>query len=118
MIPDMYDRSIEELDLHPVSQPRFEIEKLDKEEGIVLLGTVDLYPQVTLGEYKGLKVAAKPVEVTEEEIDAAIEDERSKNARIIPVEGRKTKEGDVVIFDFEGFWKANPLKEAARKILS
>ncbi len=110
MIPDMYDRSIEELDLHPVSQPRFEIEKLDKEEGIVLLGTVDLYPQVTLGEYKGLKVAAKPVEVTEEEIDAAIEDERSKNARIIPVEGRKTKEGDVVIFDFEGFLEGEPFE--------
>ncbi|HHX03460.1 MAG TPA: trigger factor [Tissierellia bacterium] len=102
MIPDMYDKSIEELDLHPVSQPHFEMEQLDKEEGVVLTGSVDLYPEVTLGEYKGLKVAVKPVEVTDEEVDAAVEDEREKNARIIPVEGRKTKEGDIVIFDFEG----------------
>ncbi len=110
MIPDMYDKSIEELDLKPVAQPSFDMEQLDKEEGIVLVGTVDLYPEVTLGEYKGLKIAAKPVEVSEEEVDEAVEEERGKNARIVPVEGRKTKEGDIVIFDFEGFLGDEPFE--------
>ena len=100
MIPDMYDKSIEELDLHPVAQPAFSMEELDKETGIVLHAEVALYPEVKLGEYKNLKVEAMDTEVTDEDITKEIEKEAEKNARLVPVE--VTEDGDIVDIDFDG----------------
>lgn len=100
MIPDMYDKSIEELDLHPVAQPAFSMEELDKETGIVLHAEVALYPEVKLGEYKNLKVEKVDTEVTDEDITKEIEKEAEKNARLVPVE--VTEDGDIVEIDFDG----------------
>ena len=100
MIPDMYDKSIVELDLHPVAQPAFSMEELDKETGIVLHGEVALYPEVKLGDYKNLKVEAVETEVTDKEIMKEIEREAEKNARLIPVE--IAEDGDILDMDFKG----------------
>lgn len=100
MIPDMYDKSIEELDLHPVAQPAFSMEELDKETGIVLHAEVALYPEVKLGEYKNLKVEKVDTEVTDEDITKEIEKEAEKNARLVPVE--VSEDGDIVDIDFDG----------------
>lgn len=100
MIPELYDRSIEELELTPVAQPYFSMESLDKEEGIVLNAVVALLPEVTLGEYKNLKVELMEVEVTEEEVEAKLKEEQEKNARLVPAE--LTEDGSDIIMDFVG----------------
>lgn len=100
MIPDLYDRSIEELDLTPVAQPHFSMEKLDKEEGIVLSAIVTLYPEVKLGQYKNLSVEAMDIQVSQEEVLEVLHEEAGKNARLVPVE--LAQEGDIVTIDFVG----------------
>ncbi|NLY72453.1 MAG: trigger factor [Tissierellia bacterium] len=100
MIPELYDRSIEELELTPVAQPYFSMESLDKEEGIVLNAVVALLPEVTLGEYKNLKVELMEVEVTEEEVEAKLKEEQEKNARLVPAD--LTEDGSDIIMDFVG----------------
>ena len=60
-------------------------------------------PEVTLGEYKGLKVDKVSNRVTQKEIDAKLQEEAEKNARTITVEDRPVQDGDEVILDFEGF---------------
>ena len=75
MIPDLYDKSIEELGLEPVAQPHFSMDKLDKETGIVLNAIVTLYPEVKLGQYKNLVVEATDWAVSEEEVQARLEEE-------------------------------------------
>ncbi len=101
MLPDHYDKSIDELKLEPVAQPTFELDQLD-DEGIKYYANVVVRPDVKLGQYKDFDIEAPSTEVTEEDIDQAIDLEREKNARMKTVDDRATKEGDVVTIDFVG----------------
>ena len=56
---------------------------------------------VTLGEYKGLKLTAVPVEVTQEEIDAFVQQEREHNATLTPIKEPASK-GCIVNIDYTG----------------
>ena len=60
-------------------------------------------PEVTLGEYKGLKVDKVSNRVTAKEVDAKLEEEQKKNARTVAVLDRAVQDGDEVVLDFEGF---------------
>ena len=62
-----------------------------------------LKPEVKLGTYKGIKVEKADLTVTDEEVDAKINEERESNARTITVEDRAVKDGDNTVIDFEGF---------------
>ncbi|HHT20367.1 MAG TPA: trigger factor [Tissierellia bacterium] len=101
MLPDHYDRSIKELELEPVAQPTFDLEQLD-DEGIKYYANVVVRPEVTLGQYKDFDIEAPSTEVTEEDIQQAIDLEREKNARMKTIDDRETKDGDVVTIDFVG----------------
>ena len=64
---------------------------------------VALKPEVTLGEYKGLKVDKYSNRVTQKEVEERLVQEQEKNARTIAVEGRPVQDKDEVVLDFEGF---------------
>lgn len=100
MIPDLYDKSIEELELTPVAQPHFSMEELDKDTGIVLHALVTLLPEVQLGQYKNLTVEAIDTTISEDDVASKIEEEAEKNARMIPVD--VAQEGDTLTMDFVG----------------
>lgn len=101
MLPDHYDQSIAELELEPVAQPTFDLEKLG-EDGIEYYANVVVRPEVTLGQYKDFDIEAPSTEVTDKDIDEAIELEREKNARLKTIDDRATKDGDSVTIDFVG----------------
>lgn len=65
--------------------------------------SVELYPEVELGEYKGLKVDAVSTEVTEEDVNSEVEMIRKRNARKVSVDDREAKLGDIANIDYEGF---------------
>ena len=69
----------------------------------IFTAEVALKPEVTLGQYKGVKVDKADLEVTEEEVTAEIDKERDKNSRTVDVTDRAVKDGDVATIDFEGF---------------
>ena len=64
---------------------------------------VELYPEVELGEYKGLEVEEVPTDVTDDEVNSEVEMTRKRNARKISVDDRPAKLGDTANIDFEGF---------------
>ena len=80
-----------------------------EEGGVVLTLSTELYPEVTLGAYKGIEVPKTPVSVTKAEVDAEIQKLVDRNARIETVD-RPAKKGDTVILDFEGFDNGVPFK--------
>lgn len=65
-------------------------------------------PEVSLGEYKGVTVAKADLDVTEAEIDEAVEKERNQNARMVTVEDRAIAEGDTAVIDYKGFVDGEP----------
>lgn len=73
------------------------------EHGFTFSAVLGLFPEITLGEYKGLSAVYEEPSVLEEDIDAEIEKLRERNSRLETVAGRPAKEGDTAVIDFEGF---------------
>ncbi len=103
LIPDAYSKALDECEEDIVSSPEIDVTQIEKGKSFIFTATVALKPEVKLGKYKGVKVEATEVTVTDEEVDAKIERERESNARTIEVTDRPVKDGDMTVLDFEGF---------------
>ncbi len=103
LIPEAYAKAYDESELAIVSQPSIDVVQLEKGKPFIFTAEVALKPEVTLGEYKGLKVDKVSTRVTAKEVDAKLEEEQKKNARTITVEDRAVQDGDEIVLDFEGF---------------
>ena len=103
MIPDAYAKAYDESELDIVSQPKIEVVQMEKGKPFIFTAEVATKPEVTLGDYKGLKVDKVSTRVTQKEVDEEIEKERERNARTIEVTDRAVQDKDEVTLDFEGF---------------
>lgn len=103
LIPDAYSKALDECEEDIVSSPEIDVTQIEKGKSFIFTAMVALKPEVKLGKYKGVKVEATEVTVTDEEVDAKIEKERENNARTIEVTDRPVKDGDMTVLDFEGF---------------
>ena len=103
LVPDAYEKALEECEENIVSSPKIAVTQLEAGKPFIFTAEVALKPEVKLGKYKGVKVDKQVVTVTEEEITAEVDKERESNARTVEVEGRAIENGDIVTIDFEGF---------------
>ena len=103
VIPEAYEKAYEECGEEITSAPKIEAVQIEPGKPFIFTAEVALKPEVKLGKYKGVKVDKVSTEVTEEEIDAAVEKERENNARSISVTDRAVQDKDETIIDFEGF---------------
>ena len=103
LIPEAYAKALDECEEEIVSQPSIEVTQIEEGKPFVFTAMVALKPEVSLGKYKGVKIDKIDTEVTEDEVNAAIDKERESNAREITVEDRAVKDGDMTVLDFEGF---------------
>ena len=103
LIPEAYGKVYDEKDLEIVSQPKIDIVQIEKGKPFIFTAEVALKPEVTLGEYKGLKVEKISNRVTQKEIEAKLVEEQEKNARTVSVTDRPVQDKDEVVLDFEGF---------------
>ena len=102
ILPKKYEETIEELKLEVVDQPHVNIEEAHSGEDIKVEISVDVKPEVKIEGYKGLEVEDVKYEVTEELLDAELDQQRSLNARVLNIDDRATEEGDKVNIDFVG----------------
>ena len=103
LIQDNYMKAMEESGLDIVSRPAVDVEQIEAGKDFIFTIEVAVRPEVTLGAYKGVEVTKVAVEVTEEEVDNALETERQKNSRMVTVTDRPAAEGDTAVIDYEGF---------------
>ena len=103
VINEEYPQAMDESGLEIVSRPEIEVTQIEKGKEFVFTAEVAVKPDVTLGEYKGVTVTKAEAVITEEEVDAEIENTRNMQARTIDVTDRAVEDGDTVIIDFEGF---------------
>lgn len=102
LFPEIYKECVLSQDIKPVGRPGISNLEIGEDESVTLTIETDLYPEVTLGQYKGLEVEKVEAEVTENEIDAEIDRMAQNVARITTVD-RAAKDGDTAVIDFEGF---------------
>ena len=103
LMPEAYAAALEESGLEVVSRPEVDVTQIGKGQNFIFTAEVATKPEVTLGDYKGLKVDKVSTRVTQKEVDEEIEKERERNARTIEVTDRAVQDKDEVTLDFEGF---------------
>ncbi|HBA64087.1 MAG TPA: trigger factor, partial [Lachnospiraceae bacterium] len=103
LIQQEYSKAYDEADVEIVSQPKIEVVQIEKGKPFIFTAEVAVKPEVTLGEYKGLKVDKTSTRVTAKEVEERLAKEQEKNARIVEVEDRPVQDKDDIVLDFEGF---------------
>ena len=102
LYPEVFPEAVEKAELNVVGTPGVDDLNVSEDGVLTLTMSVDVYPEVEMGEYKGITAYKPAVEVTDEEVDEEIENLRTRNARIVSVD-RPVQEGDTAVIDFEGF---------------
>ncbi|MGM9619608.1 MAG: trigger factor [Oscillospiraceae bacterium] len=99
--PAAYMQAIAEADVKAVGQPTVEMVEISK-NGYTFKATVYVYPEVKLGQYKGLTAVKGEVKVTAEDVNARLQEMADRATRVTTVE-REVQNGDIAVIDFEGF---------------
>jgi len=100
-IGNMYTKLLKDNKLEPIMDPKIDVKEVDDDK-LVVSFVVTTKPEVKIKKYKDLKVKKETVKVTKEEIDAEIENLRSRYADLVIKDG-KIESGDIAVIDFEGF---------------
>ena len=103
LFPEVYPKAIDELNIDPIDRPELDIEEISKDNGLVMLVNVEVKPEFELGAYKGIEISKVDNTVSEEDVEAKLNEMLNKNARLISVEGKALENGDTAVIDFEGF---------------
>ena len=101
-IDESYGKALDENNIRPVDYPKVDIVEIGEGKDFVYTAEITVYPEVELGEYKGLEVKKNVYEVTEEEVEKQIKSLQEKNARVEVKEGA-IENGNIAVIDFKGF---------------
>ncbi len=103
LLPDAYEEAVKELSLEPVDMPKVDIKEIGKDKDLVITASVTVKPEVTLGEYKGLKLEDIVHTVSDADVDEELKRRQERASRQVTVEDRAVKTGDTANINFEGF---------------
>jgi trigger factor len=106
IFPDAYMTAIDETGIEPIAQPEnvdFDLEQMGKDKDFTFKATVQVKPEVILGEYKGLEVEEIDTTVSEEDVQKELEALQNRHAELVVKEEGTAVLGDTVVIDFEGF---------------
>lgn len=103
VLPEAYTNAVKEAGIDPIDQPSIDVGDIEKGKAVVFTAEVEVKPEVTLGEYKGLEVEEQSVEITDEDVEKTLEELREKQAELVVKEEGKVEDGNTVVIDFEGF---------------
>ena len=102
VVPKIYDEEIKKNNIEAVSQPQIDIVQMEKGKDLIFTAIVQIKPEVKLGKYEGIEIDKIDYTVTDEDVKKEIEKVAEKNARLVTVEDRPVKEGDITVIDFKG----------------
>ena len=103
LFPEVYPEAIKELNIDPIDRPDLDIEEISKDNGLVMVENVEVKPEFELGAYKGIEISKVDNTVSEEDVEARLNEMVNRNARLTSVEDKALENGDTAVIDFEGF---------------
>ena len=102
--PDAVQEAFDAAGLKVVDQPYdLEVPVMSKSEGVEMKMKVTTYPEVKLGEYKGLEAKMLDTEASDEDVENELKNMQDRNSRLVSVDDRAAEMGDTAEIDFEGF---------------
>ncbi len=113
VVPRAYQEAVEQTNLEPVSDPTFEDINFKRGEPLSFKATLEVKPHIEVSGYKGLGLEKIEFDVTEEDVDRALEELKKGNPELNPVD-RAAKEGDLVVIDYERSGQAVPAGKSSK----
>ena len=102
LLPKYFDTAVKENRFAVVGRPQFEDLKFEEGQPLIFKASFEVAPDFELGEYKGLEIEEEPREVSEEEVDKALEEVRQSAATYEDVQGRTAQDDDYVMVSYQG----------------
>ncbi len=103
VVPEAYFDAVKESGIEPIDKPQLEVVQLEEGKPLILKATVEVKPEVELGQYIGLEVQKQEAEITEQELADELENLRTRHAQLVTLEEGQVELRDIAVIDFEGF---------------
>ncbi len=97
LVPDAYEQALDQTGVRPIARPQIDVGEVEEGKPLRFTATVDLVPDVQLGEYAALRIPFQEPEVTDADIDRAVEDLRARHAHLVSAPGKTAGQGDYVL---------------------
>jgi len=107
VIDETYPAALAENDIKPVDYPKVDIVEIGEGKDLVYTAEITTYPEVELGEYKGLEVKKPTYEVNDEEVEKQLASMQEKNARVTTKEEGTIEDKNIAVIDFKGYIDGN-----------
>jgi trigger factor len=114
VVPEAYAKAVREHDLDPVDRPKMQVVREEDGKPACIKATVEVRPEITLGQYRGVEVEIEPVTITDEDVEKSLTTLARERATLVPVE-RPAQIGDVVTLDYEGTIDGEPFEGGSSK---
>ncbi|MFZ5639132.1 MAG: trigger factor [Bacillota bacterium] len=103
IVPEAYFEALQETKIDPIDRPKVEVVQMEDDKPFIFKATVEVRPEVNLGQYIGLEAEKPAVEVTDGDVDKELQKLQERHAQLVPVEDGAAEMHDITVIDFEGF---------------
>ncbi|MDW7650918.1 MAG: trigger factor [Bacillota bacterium] len=110
LVPDAYENAVEESGIEPVGRPEIDLVQMEKGKPLIFKAVVEVKPEVTLGEYRGVEVPRELKAVTDEDVAARLAQMQKEHVKMHVVEDGALENGDLAVIDFAGFVDDTPFE--------
>jgi trigger factor len=108
LVPDAYDKAVEETSIEPIGRPEIDLVQMEKGKPFIFKAVVEVKPEVTLGEYRGVEVTRETKELTEQDVTNRLAQMQQQHVKMHVVEDGVLAEGDMAVIDFTGYTDGEP----------
>jgi trigger factor len=108
ILPEAYNEAVEQSEIDPIDQPKIDLVQAEPGEPFIFKATVEVKPEVDLGQYKGLELTKKITEVTDKQVDNYLEILQRRHAKLVDLEEGTIANEDLAIIDFTGMIEGEP----------
>ena len=103
ILPEAYAEAIEETQIKPINEPEVSLDQFEEGKDLLLSVTVDVRPEVKLGEYKGLEIEKPEIKVSEDEVEEHLITLQNRYAQLVAVSDGAIENGDIALIDYKGY---------------
>ncbi len=97
LVPDAYSQAVDQAGVRPIARPQIDVKPVEEGKPLRFVATVDLVPEVRLGEYRAVRIPVEEPKVRDADVESAIADLRARHARLAPSGDRPAEQGDFVL---------------------
>jgi trigger factor len=110
LVDPNYNKAVKECQLEPIDKPELELVQMEKGKPLIFKVTVDVKPEVELGNYKGITIEQEKKEITAEDVEKYLSSLREQHARLVTLEEGEIREKDLAVIDFSGTIDGEPFE--------